>query len=54
MANRQKHDDPEQSKRFVETARELDADKNENAFAVVISTISTSHPDRSDRKKKTR
>jgi hypothetical protein len=32
-------DDPEQSKRFEDTARELEADKNREKFEKVIQTI---------------
>lgn len=32
-------DDPEQSKRFEETARELEADKNLEKFEKVLGTI---------------
>lgn len=43
MADRKKvKDDPEQSKRFLETARKLKADKSEQSFDQAIQRISVS------------
>lgn len=39
MAKKPKKDDPEQSQRFVETAKELGADKDEKSFEKALKII---------------
>ncbi len=50
MPKRVKKDDPEQSKRFVETAKELDADKSvkkfDRAFKAITPVKKTRNPGR--------
>ena len=41
------HDDEEQSRRFVETAKELGADESGEAFERALSSISPAQPEAS-------
>ncbi len=44
MPQKPKPDDPEQSKRFIETARELGCDEDEAAFDEKLRRIATAKP----------
>ena len=41
-------DDPEQSKRFEETARELEAEERQDKFEKVVQTIVPTKPKKND------
>lgn len=41
-------DDPEQSKRFEETARELEAEERQDKFEKVVQTIMPTKPKKND------
>ena len=43
-----KKDNPEQSKRFVETAKELDADESGNSFERVLGRIKTDNSNKKE------
>jgi len=42
--SKQKHDNPEQSKRFVDTAREREADESEEGADKAFKNIATKNP----------
>lgn len=46
----QPRDDPAQSKRFVETAKELEADETKEAFDRAFGRVTPKSPDRSEPK----
>jgi hypothetical protein len=45
---RHKPDDEEQSKRFIDTAKELEADKNPKAFERALESIKEKKPEKPD------
>lgn len=46
MADKQKPDDPEQSKRFIDTAREREADESEEGADRAFKKVATNQPKR--------